>query len=295
MTQTLNSQKGFTLIELMVAIAIFGVVIAGVIGAFRNQLVSNNTQQLNMQMQQNARAAMYYMTRELKLAGLDPTGDANAGVVTANRNRLQFTMDFTGGSCVDEIAQGLVPDDDDGDGIPNEGCNGGDENGNLINDEPDEAEWFDGDTGDANENITYWLRNGDGNGVCPVGAVCDLMRRMVTAAGVTDAVLAPNVDALNFNYLGRNPGAGGCPVGAINCPLTPAQAQANPQNIRSVQVTIVARAGADVPAFAYRHLDTRTYFNNAAPNPNVILAPRNDRFRRLYLTNEIRCRNLGIQ
>ena len=287
MIQTLDNNKGFSLIELMVSIAIFGIIIAGIIGAFRDQLVSNNTQQLNMQMQQNARAAMYYMTRELKLAGLDPTGNAGAGITTADRDDLQFTMDFTGGGCVNGVGDGI---DHDGDGIADEGCNGNDENGNLLVDEPDEAEWFDGDTGDANEDIRYWLRRNDNlnmapNGVCPVGVVCDLMR--------DNLVLAPNVDALNFRYLGRNPGAAGCPAGAINCPLV--APVANPQNIRSVQITIVARAGADVPAFSYRHLDTRTYYNNASPNPNIILAPRNDGFRRFYLTNEIRCRNLGIQ
>jgi type IV pilus assembly protein PilW len=274
MNQTINNQKGFSLIELMVSIAIFGIIIAGIIGAFRDQLVSNNTQQLNMQMQQNARAAMYYMTRELKLAGLDPTGNANAGVVAADRNNLQFTMDFVGGAC-----DGV---DDDEDGIIDEGCNNADENANGLVDEPDEAEWFNGSTADANENIRYWLSNDNGNGVCPAGAVCNLMRG--------NLVLAPNIDALNFRYLGRNPGAAGCPAGAINCPLVAPVAAL--QNIRSVQITLIARAGANIPAYTYRHRDTRVYRNQ---NLDIILPAQNDGFRRLYLTTEIRCRNLGLQ
>ena len=290
MTQTLGNQKGFTLIELMISIAIFGVVIAGVIGAFQNQLVSHNTQQRILHMQQNARAAMYYMTRELKLAGLDPTGEIpapGAGILIAARNQIQFAMDFTGGGCVNGVGDGI---DDDDDGIADEGCNGFDENGNALIDEPDEAEWFNRSTADANENITYTLSNdADADGVCDGvrtetnnGSTCNLMRG--------NQILAVNIDALNFRYLGRNPGDPGCPAGAINCPL--AAPPANLEDIRSVQITLVARDSADRPTFSYRITDSRIYRNQ---NRDIILPVQNDQFRRFFLSNEIRCRNLGIE
>jgi type IV pilus assembly protein PilW len=290
MTQTVDNQKGFTLIELMISIAIFGVVIAGVIGAFQDQLRSHNTQQAVMEMQQNARAAMYYMTRELKLAGLDPTGEIpppGAGILTANRNEIRFTMDFTGGGCVNGVGDGI---DNDDDGLVDEGCNDADENGNGLKDEPDEDEWFNGSTADANEDITYTLSNdADNDGLCdgiPTqlnnGTACNLMRG--------NQILAVNIDALNFRYLGRNPGVGGCSATDINCPLL--APVANPENIRSVQISLVARAGANVPAWSYKVTDNRVYQNQGR---DIILPAQNDQFRRFFLTTEIRCRNLGLE
>ena len=93
MIRPILNSKGFSLIELLIAIAVFGVVVAGVIGAFTDQLRSHNTQQRILDMQQNARAAMYYMTRELKLAGLNPSGVTPAvgpdiGILTADVNQI---------------------------------------------------------------------------------------------------------------------------------------------------------------------------------------------------------------
>lgn len=299
MTQTLDNQKGFTLIELMISIAIFGVVIAGVIGAFQDQLLSHNTQQRVLNMQQNARAAMYYMTRELKMAGLDPTGNAGAGIITADDNILQFSMDFTGGYCGDEAAAGEAVDDDDDDGLTNEGCNGLNENGNTdaggndIVDEPDEWEWFDGDTADANENITYTLSNDtDGDGECDGvdsseandDSACNLMRG--------NQILAVNIDAIDFKYLGRNPATPAC---GIRCPLGPLPLAADQRNnVRSVQITLVARDSANRPVFTYRSSDNRTY-RTPDQTRSIVLPAQNDGFRRFYLANEIRCRNLGLE
>ena len=286
MIRSIDNQKGFSLIELMISIAIFGIVVAGVIYAFQDQLKSHNTQQSVLSMQQNARAAMYYMTRELKLAGLDWTGDADAGILTAARNQLRFSMDFTGGYC-----DGV---DDDGNDGADEGCNGNDENGNSLIDEPDEWEWFNGNTNDPNEDVTYMLSNdADGDGVCdglPTdlnnGSACNLIRRSQAAAAFQ--ILAANIDALNFHYLGRDPSNATCD---INCPLVAPVTAANLGDIRSVQITLVARAGQNVPVFSYKVRDDRIYRNQ---NDDIILPAQNDQFRRLYLTTEIRCRNIGL-
>jgi type IV pilus assembly protein PilW len=287
MIRTLSNSKGFSLIELLIAIAVFGIVVAGIIGAFTDQLRSHNTQQRILDMQQNARAAMYYMTRELKMAGLDPTGDANAGFVTTNRNLINFTMDFRGGFCEDEIAAGEAVDDDDDDGINNEGCNNLDDNGDgVFVDEPDEREWFDGDTADANEDVTYTLSNdADNDGECdglPTenndGTSCDLTRN--------GQILAMNIDALDFRYLGVDPAQAGCDTDCLlNAPV------ANPDNIRSVQISLIARGGRNVPALSYQVRDNILYRNQGG---DIILPRQNDMFRRIFLTTEIQTRNLGL-
>jgi type IV pilus assembly protein PilW len=62
--------------------------------------------------QQNLRAAMYYMEREIRMAGCDPTRNAGAGIAAANAGSISFTEDIRGD------AEGSEPDGDTDD--PNE-------------------------------------------------------------------------------------------------------------------------------------------------------------------------------
>jgi type IV pilus assembly protein PilW len=120
-------------------------------------------------MQQNLRAAMHLIERDLRMAGYDPNRNAGAGVLAANANSIRFTSDLHDGA------------DNDADGVI---------------DEPDEEGNGDGDTLDAGEDITYLRLDPDGNGVF------DLYRRDAVAG--TDQLLALNVDAINFVYLNSN-------------------------------------------------------------------------------------------
>ena len=118
-----------------------------------------------------------------------------------------------------------------------------------------------------NEQIRYAI-NGNGN----------LGRDRLDGAGLQP--LARNVDALDFVYLDAN--------GIVTAVLA---------DIRSIQITIVARAGRAVPGFIKTTVDNRVYTNqqltplvfaNGVPNPP------NDSFRRLLLTTTVNCHNLGI-
>ena len=81
--------QGFTLLELLVVILILGVVMAGVYSVYTSQQKSFLIQEDVAEMQQNLRAAMFSMVREIRLAGCNPTGKATAGIVTANANYHQ--------------------------------------------------------------------------------------------------------------------------------------------------------------------------------------------------------------
>jgi len=213
--QKKQNENGFTLVELLVAMAISVIVMASIGYVYYTQQKSYVAQEQISAMQQNLRAAMYYMEREIRMAGFDPTQSDTPGIQTASPNTMRFTLDIT---------------DDTDTGPP------------------------DGDTGDANEDITYSLADNDGDGDN------DLERN--------GNLIAENIDALDFVYLDSN----GAPTVSIS-------------NIRSVQVTIVARTGKGDPGFT----NNTTYLNQQGTT--IYTAP-GDNKRRRRLTTTIKCRNL---
>ena len=98
-----SSQKGFSLIELMVTMAIASILMAGIYTFYHQQLKTHITQQQMVDMQQDARAAMYMMTRELRMAGYDPQ-NTGASIRTANVAQMAFDSDSDG------AADGVIND-----------------------------------------------------------------------------------------------------------------------------------------------------------------------------------------
>lgn len=91
-----DTQRGFTLIELLIAMTMSLVVLAGVVSVFVNQRKIYSVREHVAEMQQNARAGMYFMARELTMAGYDPTETSGAAIVTAAATTLQVSMDLNG-------------------------------------------------------------------------------------------------------------------------------------------------------------------------------------------------------
>lgn len=87
-------QRGFTLIELLITMLISGIVIASIYSAFQSQQNSYIAQDQVAEMQQNIRAGLDMMTREIKMAGYDSTGKAEAALVAINASSINFTMDL---------------------------------------------------------------------------------------------------------------------------------------------------------------------------------------------------------
>ncbi|WP_162458752.1 prepilin-type N-terminal cleavage/methylation domain-containing protein [Desulfosarcina ovata] len=99
---SLKNNNGFTLIELMVALVISSIVMAGIFSTYQTQLRSHLTQQSVVDMHQNARAAMYVMKAEIQMAGYDPTSRADSTVLVATDTSFQFEIDANGnGDCND--------------------------------------------------------------------------------------------------------------------------------------------------------------------------------------------------
>jgi type IV pilus assembly protein PilW len=229
MKATVN-RRGFTLIELLVTMAIASVVLAAVGSSFQTQLKSYVTQQTVVDMQQNARGGMYLISREIRLAGYDPTGKADAGFHLARSDQVRFSMDLN----------------------------------------------KDGDIDDPGELIEYRLHNGN-------------LERSDVNSGTGFQIAALNVDALDFVFLDKD---GNLIDDDADPADYPHSVTFGLPSIRFVQVSLLTRAGRDVPVLTYKYLDTRSYENQQG---DIILAAPNDKFRRIYLTTVIRCRNLGLQ
>jgi len=131
MVGMLRKRSGFTLVEILVALALAGLVSVAIFNVYISQNKSYAVQDRVAEMQQNLRAANYMMRREIMMAGYNPLRTAGVGIVSASATQLQSTTDITGGE-----ADGL---DNDLDGLT------------------DEEGESDGDAVDTNEDITYQL------------------------------------------------------------------------------------------------------------------------------------------
>jgi type IV pilus assembly protein PilW len=95
--ERLNTQ-GFTLVELLVAMVVSLLALGAIYSTFLTQFKSYQVQGEVAAMQQNIRAAMYHMQREIRMAGCDPTGLAGAGITAASPTSISFTEDVRGDS-----------------------------------------------------------------------------------------------------------------------------------------------------------------------------------------------------
>jgi type IV pilus assembly protein PilW len=120
--------EGFTLVELLVSMAIGLIVLSAVYSTYTTQQKSYVLQEQVASMQQNLRAAMYFIVREIRMAGCDPTGDALAGITGAGPTSISFTRDIRSS---DDLTDHTA----------------------------------DGDTNDTGESITYQFVDSDGDGV----------------------------------------------------------------------------------------------------------------------------------
>jgi type IV pilus assembly protein PilW len=236
----MKGSRGFTMTELLVAMAITAVVMAAVFSTYKSQQDSYVVQEQVAETQQNLRAALYMMSRDIRMAGYDPTGKAKTGFVTdlpapnngkgaaTTASKIAYTVDANGDGTIDN------------------------------NDE---------------EQAAYRLDTSDTNNV----------KLQKYEPGSTSWVtIAEYIDALNFVYLGAQPnGTTPPPV------LDPVGTPSDLNKIRSVQVTLVARARGKSQDFT----DKQSYENMQGTE---ILAPQNDTYRRRILSTTFQCRNMGL-
>jgi type IV pilus assembly protein PilW len=270
-----NREKGFTLIELMVVLAISGFVAAVVYIIYDSQQKSYVTQEQVSTMQQNLRAVMHFMQREIRLAGYDPLGSNRFSVTDIRRKDINDNPDVNGNSCLE-----ITIDRD--------------ENGIL---------------GAGDETVYYSIA--DFPTASPDGNP-DLARRI--GAGARE-LFTENIAGLGFAYAfddnadnQLDTSAGGNIIWAVdsdndndldtnldtdddgdidltdNPAGTALASDVNPEQIRAVMIWLLARVDKAEEGF----YDRTTY---AVANRRVT---PNNAFRHRLLTTTLNCRNMGL-
>lgn len=89
-----KTPAGFTLMELLVAMTISLVVLAGVAKTFTVQTRQNSAEEQVAQMQQNVRGALDLMVREIQMAGYKPAGGTFNGIETSTATTLRIKLDL---------------------------------------------------------------------------------------------------------------------------------------------------------------------------------------------------------
>lgn len=113
--------KGFSLVEVMIAVAISSILLIAINSLFHKQLVSHNTQRQVVSMQRNVRAALSFMESDIRMAGYDPNGNSGAAMLIANGAQLQFQSNLDENNTIGagETITYALDNDPDGDGISN--------------------------------------------------------------------------------------------------------------------------------------------------------------------------------
>ena len=94
-------KKGFSLIEIMVAIAIMSVLSIAMIKTYTGFTRVYTTQEVAAGVQQDLRAALNIMTQDIRMAGFDPTDSDNFGVEVATATNIRITSDTDMNGVVD--------------------------------------------------------------------------------------------------------------------------------------------------------------------------------------------------
>jgi type IV pilus assembly protein PilW len=259
------NEKGFTLVELMVAVFLTGLAVIGIYRGYTSFSQSADTQEQIIEMQQNLRIGMYMIEKDIRRAGMEEEEDEFAGFENAEESSVRFNMDLWGddGASAENFAT-LDALDGTTDGVIED----------LTGD---------GDVADEDERLTYKLEDNDGDG---------LLDLVVTDENdAVDRIIITGVDALNIVYLDEDEGDTLDPDATPDDPATGrlpgGLAAGDLDDIYSVQIAMVVRTTNE----DYRYTNNEEYRNLQG---DVIYQAPGDNFRRRMIVKQIKIRNAGL-
>lgn len=89
----IRKENGFTIVELMVALALTGIVTVAIYKTFTWQQRVYTVQDSVASVQQGLRAGMDIILKDLRMAGYSPVTPGLAGITAASANSITFTID----------------------------------------------------------------------------------------------------------------------------------------------------------------------------------------------------------
>ncbi len=275
----MKSIQGFTLIETMISLVIFGIVMMGIYQTYDSQQATYVKQQQVIDMQQNQRTAIYFLGQEIRMTGYDPTGKADMIPDTTTIN--------TPGLMVADIAELVMTQDLNADADITD-----DENEILryaLLEECDE------DRDGISDSITQgstWVNNGN---------ECSLIRENIVLdedmeeESNGEQPVANDMDALEFLYV------------LDDGTVTPKPADDEERaRVRSIIISTLVRSRNRIAN--YRNTNTYIPASNARdddgeyviPDSKLLVdtrpgvwGPFGDSYRRNIYVTRLKCRNLG--
>ena len=292
----IHKNKGFSLIELMIAMAVGSIIMAVIYSTYQAQQKTYTTQHLAVEMQQNIRAAMSLMKREIRMAGYDPLASdgidndgingvddpaesSGADILSAAGNFIQFSFDNNANSTTtdsdESLTYGFITGDGDLDGIADDGA--------------ESLSRIDAGFG-ATEVIAYDIQGNafayafdddlDGQlDTSPGGNVIWAIDTDDPPDGLLDTVLDTNDDGV----IDANDTPGGVALNPASLPDPPGF-PVEIENIRAVRIWMLARSRVPIRGFS----DNSTYVVGAAR------VNTGDNFQRRLLVDTVNCRNMGL-
>lgn len=259
MLDKLKRNNGFTIAEILIGMLIGTIVMGAIYSTYVIQSKSSVVQDQVSEMQQNLRAALYMMGKEIRMAGFNPVdaADPNLGITTPSTNSITFAADFDGNGTLDgdetitySIPAGttdLCRNDGGGDVVLAENIE--DLGFAYAFDDNDNDSVL--ETTTVNQNI-IWAIDNNGDNQLDVNLDTNDDGDITIADVVGGAVFA------------------GSPVALAD--------------IRAVKIWVLARTGRQDDNFSNR---------NTYVVANQRITP-NDSFRRRLLTTTVRCMNMGL-
>ncbi len=259
----MNTNRGFTIIELMVAMGVFFIAVTSIYQTYHYQQRAYIKQEQVVNMQQETRASQFFIGRDIRMAGFDPTGTAEL--------TLPLGTEKISIATVGEL-EFYIDDNADGDYCSSGGT------------DPTSC------TLDARERVRFALTNdADKNGIAD-GFPCRLGREY-NNGGLQP--VAENVQALEFCYV-LNDGTETVAPTADELPLIQSVFVSlllrSSQRIHNYQNTdSYFQAGASTnltPSFRGSRPSEWGPFLDGNGNP--------DAYKRRLSVSKFRCRNMGL-
>ena len=274
-TRYFASRAGFSLVEVLVTLALTGIIMSAVYAVYIASLQTGVSEENRVDLQQSQRFAMDLLMSQLRHAGYDKTDSSSANVPTihaAGQDYIYFSADYSGcdqnvsPSTCTKSATGLFPDGDIND--PGEHivfCVFTDANGvkqlGFTN-----SDGIDGspDSGNGTPDFVVGDIDTNNDGLADPGH---------SHGSVNHQAIAP-VEELEF-YYNLSSGA-------------PTVFPADPELIRSVQISLLTRGEKEDKRYV-SNSDSFTPASGAGPWTGY-----SDGFRRRLMIVEVNFRNMGL-